>query len=74
MLEVEAVKCEGIKVEYVNTTFHVCVFCTSVHEHQSYLWGLLGLQNMNKWITWPTETEWAFCDNGYIHKIFHIKS
>jgi len=27
LLEVEAVKCEGIKVEYVNTTVLVCVLC-----------------------------------------------
>ena len=27
MLEVEAVKCECIKVEYVNTTVLVCVLC-----------------------------------------------
>jgi hypothetical protein len=30
--------------------------------------------NMNKWITWPTGTGGAFCDIGYAHKIFEIKS
>ena len=32
MLEVEAVKCECIKVEYVNTTVLVCVLCARAPE------------------------------------------